>query len=320
MEDKTKNQKSEELIEVDEKGKAIEKKSAPKPAKGSSSETFTHVLVIFLGLVLLGLFLRIFIFNKNTEKTKIYQKYKTSDDLYRNVGNEIIRFIKQKPNAKIGLASGTTPEGLYKYLIRKYEQGEVSFKNCQFYSIDGYCGLTKSDPHSYYYSLTNNFLSKIDSQEKNIHLIKEEGKNLEEFEKNAEEYNELLEKNPIDLQILSFGENGHIGFNEPNTNFDLYTHIVELTPEKREEKKKIFGDLDKTPLYAITQGVASVLEAKEIIAIAKGKGKANAVNGLVNGVYTKASPISALINHKGKVSLYTDEEAGSLIKEFSKKF
>ena len=130
----------------------------------------------------------------------------------------------------------------------------------------------------------------------------------------------MLKEKPIDLQILSFGENGHIGFNEPNTDFSLRTHVVKLTDEKRKEKSKIFGSLDKTPEYAITQGIQSILEAKEVIAIAKGKGKAKAVNGLVNGVYTQKSPITSLIVHPGKVTLFTDEEAGSLIKEFNKKF
>ena len=237
----------------------------------------------------------------------------------RNIGEAIVRFVNQKPKARIGLASGTTPEGLYNYLIKKHERGEVSFKDVKFYSIDGFCGLPKTDKNSYYYSLYNNFLSKIDAQEQNIHLLKEEGANLEEFEKNAEEYNKELEKNPIDLQLLSFGENGHIGFNEPNTDFDLLTHIVELTPEKRQDKSKIFGSLDKTPQYAITQGVKSVLQAKEIFAIAKGSGKAQAVSDLVNGVYTKKSPITALRTHH-KVTVFTDEEAGSKIKEFNKKF
>ena len=160
---------------------------------------------------------------------------------------------------------------------------------------------------------------KIDAQEKNIHLIKEEGANLEEYKKNAEEYNKLLQEKPIDLQILSFGENGHIGFNEPYSDFNLLTHVVKLSEEKRKEKSKIFGSLDKTPEYSITQGVKSILQAKEVIAIAAGKSKAKAVNDLVNGVYTKKSPITALKNHP-KFTLYTDEEAGSMIKEFNKKF
>ena len=318
MEEKDNNQKGTELLEVDEKGKPVDKKQVKKDAP--KSETFTHVLVIFLFLVLLGLFLRIFVFNKKTEKTKHYHKFKTAEDMNRNVGDAIIRYINQKPNTKFGLASGSTPEGIYNYLINKCEKGEVSFKNVEFYSIDGFCGLSKDDKNSYYYALTNSFLNKIDARKENIHLLNEEGKTLEDFEKNAEEYNKLLEKNPIDLQLLSFGENGHIGFNEPNTDFNLLTHVVELTPEKRDEKSKIFGSLDKTPKYAITQGVKSVLQAKEVICIAKGKGKAQTVSDLVNGVYTLKSPITALRNHNGKVTVYTDEEAGSKIKEINKLF
>ena len=173
MEEKDKAQKGEELIDVDEKGQPIKKKEEKKPAEGS--ETFTHVLLIFLACVLLGLFLKIFVFNKNVEKTKEYHKYKTADDMYRNIGETVIRFVKQKPKARIGLASGSTPEGLYKYLINKYEKGEVSFKDVEFFSIDGFCGLQKTDKNSYHYALTNSFLSKIDAQEENIHLLKEEG-------------------------------------------------------------------------------------------------------------------------------------------------
>lgn len=318
MEEKDKNQNGQELLDVDEKGQTIPKKEEKKPAAGS--ETFTHVLLIFLACVLLGLYLKIFVFYKNVEKTKEYHKYKTADDMNRNIGETIIRFVKQKPKARIGLASGSTPEGLYKYLINKYEKGEVSFKDIEFFSIDGFCGLPKTDKNSYYYSLTNKFLKKIDVQEQNIHLLNEEGVNKDDFDKNADEYNKLLKEKPIDLQILSFGENGHIGFNEPNTDFDLLTHVVKLTDDKRKDKSKIFGSLEKTPEYAITQGVASVLQAKEVIAFAKGSGKAKAVNDLVNGVFTKNSPITALINHNGKVTVCTDEEAGKNVKQYNKKF
>ena len=318
MEEKDKSKQGEELLEVDEKGKAIEKKVEEKKPK-KNSETFTYVLASFLFLVLLGLFLKIFIFNKNLEKNNIYHKLKTADDMNRNIGEAIIRLVRKNPKAKIGLATGTTPEGLYKYLINKYEKNEVSFKDVQFFSLDGLCGLPKTDKNSYYYILTNSFLNKIDAQEKNIHLLNEEGSSLEDFEKNAQAYNELLAKNQLDLQLLSFGENGHIGSNEPNTDFDLLTHVVEITPETREKKKAIFGSLEKTPKYAITQGIKNVLQAKEIIAMAKGKAKAKAVNVIVNGVYTKNCPISVLKNHP-KATVYTDEEAGELVKEINKKF
>ena len=317
MQEKDKSQQGQELLDVDEKGQIEAKKIVAKPEK--SKETYSHVLLIFLAMVLLGLFLKIFIFNKDVTKHNVYHKLKTADDMNRNVGEAIIRLVRKNPKAKIGLATGTTPLGLYDYLVKKYERNEVSFKDVQFFSLDGLCGLSKDDKNSYHYILTNSFLNKIDAQEKNIHLIKEEGNSLEDFNKNTEEYNELLSKNQLDLQILSFGENGHIGFNEPFTDFNLGVHIVELAPEIREKKSKIFGSLDKTPKYAITQGIKTVLQSKEIIAIAKGKEKAKAVYDLVNGVYTLNSPITALKNHN-KVTLYTDEEAGSLINDINKKF
>ena len=317
MEEKDISQQGQELLEVDDKGKAVEKKEEKKPKK--NSETFTHVLLTFLFLVLLGLFLKIFVFNKDITKYNEFHKLKTADDMNRNIGEAIIRFVRKNPKAKIGLATGTTPQGIYQYLINKFEKGEVSFKDVQFFSLDGMCGLEKTNQNSYYYILTHSFLNKIDAQEKNIHLIKEEGKTLQDFEKNAEEYNQLLAKNQLDLQLLSFGENGHIGSNEPNTDFDLPTHIVEINPETREKKKALFGSLESTPKYAITQGIRNVLQAKEIIAMAKGKGKAKAVNEIVNGVYTKNCPVSILKNHN-KVTLYSDEEAGEFIKEHNKKF
>ena len=319
MQEKGESQQGQELLDVDEKGQIEAKKVVEVKKPEKSKETYTHVLLIFLFLVLLGLFLRIFIFNKDVTKHNQYHKLKTADDMNRNVGEAIIRFVRKNPKAKIGLATGSTPKGLYDYLVKKYERNEVSFKDVQFFSTDGLCGLSKTDKNSYYYILTNSFLNKVDAQEKNIHLIKEEGSSLEDFEKNAEEYNELLAENPLDLQLLSFGENGHIGGNEPFTDFNLGTHVVELTEEARNKKKDAFGGLDKTPKYIITQGIKNVLQAKEIIAMAKGKGKAKAVNEVVNGVFTKNYPITVLKNHN-KATLYTDEEAGEMIKEQNKKF
>ena len=181
MEEKDKSQQGQELLEVDEKGKAVEKKEEKKPAK--KSETFTIVLATFLACVLLGLYLKIWVFNKDTTKHNNYHKLKTADDMNRNIGEAVIRFVRKNPKAKIGLATGTTPAGLYQYLIRKYERNEVSFKDVQFFSTDGLCGLSKDDKNSYYNILTNSFLNKIDAQEKNIHLIKEEGSSLEDFKK-----------------------------------------------------------------------------------------------------------------------------------------
>ncbi len=146
MQEKDKSQQGQELLDVDEKGQIEAKKIVAKPEK--SKETYSHVLLIFLALVLLGLFLKIFIFNKDVTKHNVYHKLKTADDMNRNVGEAIIRLVRKNPKAKIGLATGTTPLGLYDYLVKKYERNEVSFKDVQFFSLDGLCGLSKDDKNS----------------------------------------------------------------------------------------------------------------------------------------------------------------------------
>jgi glucosamine-6-phosphate deaminase len=240
--------------------------------------------------------------------------------MYRNVGEYLIRFVKQNPYAKIGLFNSTTTEGLYNYLIDRYQKNEVSFKNIKFYSFDGYCRAKKDENNSYYYALNNSFLFKTDAQKENYRLISEEGYSRLEYRENCKNYNRLLRKDPIDIQILSVGENGTIGFIDQNTNYDSYTHIIKLSIEKRKEICESFLSLERTPLYAITQGIQNIMKAKEVIVIAKGKNKAKAVKDLVNGVFTKKSPITSLNKHPGKVIVFTDEEAGSLIKENNKKF
>ena len=318
MEDSDKSQtEEEELIDVDENGNPIKKKEEKNQ---NSAEDYTNVLFTFLFCVFLGLFLKIFIFNKNIEKNKIFLKFKTADDMYRNAGEYIIRFVKQNPYAKIGLFKSTTTEGLYNYLIDRYQKKEVSFKDIKFYSFDGYCRARHSENNSFYYALNNTFLFKIGARAENYRLIREEGYSTMEYRENCKNYNKLLNKDPIDIQILSVGENGTIGFIDQNTDYESYVHIVKLPREKRKEIYKNFISLEKTPLFGITQGIQNILEAKEVIVIAKGKNKAKAVNDLVNGVFTKRSPITSLNRHSGKVLVFTDEEAGSLIKEYNKKF
>ena len=325
MEDKDKSQteeeeeeeEDEELIDMDENGNPIKKKEKKNE---NSAEDYRNVLFIFLFCVFLGLFLKIFIFNKNIGKNKIFHKFKTPEDMYRNVGEYIIRFVKQNPHAKIGLFKSATIDVLYNYLIDRYQKNEVSFKNVKFYSFDGYCGAKKDENNSYYYALNNTFLFKTDAQEENYRLITEEGYSGIDFRQNCKSYNRLLRKDPIDIQLLSFGENGTIGFIDENTDYESFTHRVKLSKEKRIEIYPNFISLERTPLYAITQGIQNILHAKEVIVIAKGKNKAKAVNDLVNGVFTRKSPISALNRHSGRVLVFTDEEAGSFIKEYNKKF
>ena len=315
MEEKIKDQNGEELIDLDEEGNPLPIK---KEKKQDSSKSYERILTIFLSTILLFLLIKIFIFNKGR---KTFLKFKTSEDIYYNISEAIVNFIRQKPNARIGLSYDESMKGLYDYLVDRYENGEVSFKDVSFYSLDGICGLKKDNNNSYYYALNESFLSKIDVQEKNIFLIKEEGYMLFDYDNNAEEYDDILRENPIDLQILNVGEDGNIGFIDENTDFDLYSNIIKLSPKKRiKMKNTTFISLEKTPIYAITQGIKNILQSKEIILIAMGKDKAEGINNLMNGAFTTELPITALITYTGKLTIYSDEEAGSLIKELYKKF
>ena len=155
---------------------------------------------------------------------------------------------------------------------------------------------------------------------------------LFDYENNAEEYDDILRENPIDLQILIMGENGNIGFLDQDTDYDSYSHIVKLSPEIRKKMEKKFILLENVPIYAITQGIKNIYDAKQIkglydfedinlpLSYEKTKDKAKDIKILLNGVFTQKSPITALNKHSGKVTVYSDEEAGSLINETNKNF
>lgn len=311
MEEKYNNENGEELIDLDEKGNPLQKKEEKKPEIIKNNTQFS---IILISITLIGFVLIMFIMNK---KNIVYLQFKTIEEVYRNAGDAIINYINKKPNARIGLQMREELIDLYEYLIDKYEKGEVSFKDVKFYSLDGLCGLKKDSNNSFYFHLEEYFLNKTDYKKENLFLIKEEGFILLEFEKNADDYELLLINNPIDLQILTFEENGNIGFNGPYSDFDLYTHIVRLTPEVRKKIREDFFSLEKTPRYAITQGVKSILETKEIIVIANGKEKSRALKILMNNVFTKKYPITALTKHWGKITVYFDEAAGSFTKEIN---
>jgi glucosamine-6-phosphate deaminase len=312
-EEDDKEQNDIELIDLDEEGNPIQKKEKEKPV---SSNFFYHFLLIIIVIILLFIFLKIFVFNKN----KIYLKFNNIEDLYRNVSEDIIYLVNKNPSAKIGIVYGEPLDGIYNYLINKYKSGEVSFKNVKFFSFDGLCGLKKDSNNSYFHFLNESFLSKIDAKEENLYLINEEGYNKCDFDDNLEVYNEIFEKISLDLQIILFDEDGNIGFNNLNTDFDAYAHIVKLTPKDRMKIKDLFGSLEKTPIYGVTLGIKNILQTKEIIAIGIGKDKAKVVRIITNGIFIKKYPITVLNKHSGKVTVYTDQEGGSLVKGFYKKF
>lgn len=238
-------------------------------------------------------------------------KVKAKQDVGKVAGDIIIDLLHKNLSPKISLSSGTLPKGVYKYLIDKFLDKEISFENTTFFSLDDYCGLSSDSRKSNYHYIKDNLLDHIDINEKNIHLINGFGDNCQE---NADKYNNLLSQNEIDLFLLSVENDGYLGLNGPGTSFESKTHIVELNQKKKEEIAELFDyNMNNIPLFGITQGINDILKTKMIIVVASGKEKAQMVKNLIKGKVDKDIPISALKNHLGIVYVIADEEACSMI-------
>lgn len=219
--------------------------------------------------------------------------------------------IKNNPNSVLGLATGSTPEGMYKHLVQRHKDGEISFKDIVTFNLDEYYGLSSDHPQSYRYFMEDHLLYHVDIDPDNVHIPDGLTKDIPEMCKN---YDQLIEEaGQIDLQILGIGINGHIGFNEPGEKFVKGTHLVDLTDDTLDANSRFFKSDEQVPARAITMGVGSILNAKSIILLASGKNKADAIKMAFEGPITPQVPASILQLHPD-VTLIVDEEAGSKIK------
>lgn len=236
-------------------------------------------------------------------------KVKNYEELSKVAADIIAELVKEKPDCTLGLATGSSPIGLYRNLINKYEAGEISFKNVKTYNLDEYCQLPKSHPESYYSFMHRNLFNHVDIDEANVHIPNSEGDDLQAL---CNEYNELLHKASIDLQLLGIGANGHIGFNEPGTSFDQETFIVKLTQKTREDNKRFFNSIDEVPMYAMTMGIKNIMQAKKILLVASGKNKQEAIKRLLSGEVGEDCPAS-ILNRHNDVIVVVDEDACGLL-------
>ena len=232
------------------------------------------------------------------------------EEMSQKTADIFIDLLKKKPNSILGLATGSTPIGLYKILIEKNKSKIISFKDVVTYNLDEYCDIPKSHEQSYFTFMNQNLFDHIDINKDNTHLPQGEG----DSKINSENYDKELNKVKIDIQLLGIGSNGHIGFNEPGTDFDLGVHEVLLTENTIKDNARFFeNDINKVPKKAITMGIKNILSAETIILIANGKNKANAIKNIMKGVADKNVPASALNLHKGKVYVIVDKDAASLL-------
>lgn len=218
--------------------------------------------------------------------------------------------ILENDQAVLGLATGSTPLGLYENLIQGAKERDISYENVHTVNLDEYRGLAGTHPNSYRYFMNEKLFRHIDINVENTHIPDGKAKSVEE---ECQRYEALVnEIGPPDLQILGMGMNGHIGFNEPGTPENSVTHCVLLEPSTRNSNARFFSDRDEVPTHAITMGIESILKSKQILVLASGKTKAQAVKRLLEGRISEQFPASFLWKHS-HVTLIVDKEAYSLV-------
>lgn len=215
-----------------------------------------------------------------------------------------------RPSLVLGLATGSSPIGLYRELVRRHKAGDVSFHGVRAFNLDEYVGLPPNHPMSYAHYMHQHLYAHVDINLDQTHIPDGSATHPKD---EADRYDALLSHyGPIEAQILGIGTNGHIGFNEPGTEFGMRTHVVRLTEDTRQSNARFFNSLEEVPQEAITVGIANILESKEIVLLARGANKAEALRRAFREAPTPDVPASALQSHP-RVMLVVDGEAASLL-------
>lgn len=232
-------------------------------------------------------------------------KAKDYKEMSKIASEIIIQGIKKKPNLVVGFASGKTPRGLYKELVKLHKKGRINFSKVKAFELDEYYPVKKNDKRSFYFFL-DRFFKQMGIKESDRNFLNGEAKNPVS---ECRSYEEKIKKNPIDVMILGVGVNGHIAFNEPGTDANSKIRVINLSKDtiKRNSSSK------RVPVRALTIGIGTILKSKKIILLASGKEKAEAVKHLIKGKMSKNWPVSFLKKHKD-LTVIIDKEAGTLVK------
>lgn len=236
----------------------------------------------------------------------IYDTYDQVSDKAFEVMKEV---VTSNPHAVLGLATGSSPVGLYKRLVDDHQNKQTSYSDIVSYNLDEYVGIAQSHEQSYYTFMFDHFFRHIDIQRKNIHMPIGISSDLQGY---ADKYELELQQHIQDIQLLGIGSNGHIGFNEPGTSFDIGTHIVDLKKQTLIDNARFFDSLEDVPKQAMTMGIQDILRAKKILLIATGEKKAHAVYGMIKGEISEAVPCSILQKHPHVIVILDKEAAKEL--------
>ena len=236
-------------------------------------------------------------------------KVKNYEEMSEEALKVMLSVVSENPNAVLGLATGSTPLGLYAKMAQDHRENGTSYANCRAVNLDEYVGLDASSDQSYVYFMRENLFKNIDIKLENTHI---ENGTAADKEAECARYNALLNELRQDIQLLGIGSNGHIAFNEPGTAFDSVTHIVDLAESTIKDNSRLFKSIDEVPRQAFTMGLSNIMNAKKVLILANGEGKANAVRELVKGEAWEEVPATVLQSHPDCI-LICVEAAGKFI-------
>jgi glucosamine-6-phosphate deaminase len=230
------------------------------------------------------------------------------DAMSREAASVVARHLRKKPNLVLGLAAGSTPIGTYRELIRLHRDEGLDFSKVTTFNLDEYIGLSPHHTQSYHYFMMENFFKHINVDPCRIHVP--DGL-ANDIEAHCEWYEEEIKKaGGIDLQILGIGANGHLAFNEPGSSLGSRTRVKTLTEQTVRDNARFFKDPKDVPRYAITVGLGTIMDARELVLLASGVRKADAVHAAVEGPITAMCPASIIQLHR-RATVITDKEAAS---------
>ena len=225
----------------------------------------------------------------------------------------VVALVQSKPNAVLGLATGSTPLGVYARLVQRYQERQIDFSEVTCFNLDEYYPLSSESPHSYHFFMRQHLFRHVNCRR---WFVPDGGFGTpEQIARRCREYEaHIADAGGIDLQLLGIGRTGHIGFNEPGSLPDSRTRLVTLDPVTREDAADSFGGPAHVPKQAVSMGIGTILEAREIVVLASGPAKAEIVQKAFEGEGTARVPASWLRTHPN-VRLCLDQDAAARLQK-----
>lgn len=230
------------------------------------------------------------------------------DGMSRSAADVVESVMKDTPECVLGLATGSTPIGMYECLVEDAAKGDISFDGVKTFNLDEYCGLSGDHDQSYRYFMDQNLFDHVNVDKAETHVPNGCAEDVEAMCQSYEDA--ICDAGGIDIQVLGIGHNGHIGFNEPCDHFPVCTHEVDLTESTINANSRLFDDINEVPRKAVTMGIGTIMKARKIVVLANGEGKADIVSRAFTGPVLPEVPASVLQLHPD-VTIVLDQAAAS---------